>query len=159
MDGCLPLKYVDTVNPHSSILYRIWRITSVLNTKKDKIGRQSMHAKTFHTHYLKPSLNVPEALVCLLYHRSCEVSLPSFMLPAHRPRRRQPLSELALKEFLLLIGSRPKCLHSTAGEAPYCLDKLPNTQPGGCPITHPLASVCAITSFSILLLSQFRALI
>lgn len=65
-----------------------------------------------------------------------ECFCPLVMLRAHELSR-QPRSELWLKEFLLLFGSGPGCLHSTAGEAPYCLDKLPNTQPGGCPITHP----------------------
>lgn len=69
---------------------------------------------------------------------------------------RQPRSELLLKEFLLLFGSGPGCLHSAAGEAPYCLDKLPNTQPGGCPITHPLRWVCAIAASYILRLTRFR---
>lgn len=54
----------------------------------------------------------------------------------------QPPGELSLKEFLLLTGSRPRCLYSSAREAPYCLDKLPNTPSGGCPITHPLRRVC-----------------
>lgn len=54
----------------------------------------------------------------------------------------QPPGELSLKEFLLLTGSRPPCLYSSARGAPYCLDKLPNTPSGGCPITHPLRRVC-----------------
>lgn len=36
--------------------------------------------------------------------------------------------EPSLGDFVLLSGSDPGCLHSAAGEAPYCLDKLPNTQ-------------------------------
>lgn len=101
-------------------------------------------------------LNVPGAPVHLFFFFfncwSREVSLPSFMLQAHELSR-QPRSELSLKEFLLLFGSGPGCLHSAAGEAPYCLDKLPNTQPGGCPITHPPRCVSAITSLYILRLT------
>lgn len=49
------------------------------------------------------------------------------------------------QRFVLLSGSDPGCLHSAAGEAPCCLDKLPNTESEGCPITHLLRRVCAVS--------------
>lgn len=109
--------------------------------------------QTFCMTYLKPPAKGSRSSRLSLFRRwNREVSLPSLALPAHELSR-QPRSELSLKEFLLLVGSRPECLHSAAGEAPYCLDKLPNTQPGGCPITHPLRCVCALTALYILRLT------
>lgn len=49
----------------------------------------------------------------------------------------QPHNELSLKEFLLLFGSGLGCLHSTAGEAPYCLGNFQ---------THSLKAVQSPTS-------------
>lgn len=140
-------KYVSGDNLHTSVLYHFWK--HAINTDPNWTAHPGMW--TFCVTYLKPPLlHVPGARACLLFFQV--VYLPSFMLPAHELSR-QPLSELSLKEFLLLVGSRPVCLHSAAGEAPYCLDKLPNTQLGGCPITHPLRCVCAITALYILCLT------
>lgn len=130
------LKYVSRDNLHTSLLHHFWK--HVINMDR------------FVWLTSSPQLNVPGPLVCLFsFFLIVEVSLPSFMLPAHGLSR-QPRSEPSLKEFLLLVRSRPECLHSAAGEAPYCLDKLPNTQPGGCPITHPPRCVCAIAALYIL---------
>lgn len=126
-------KYVSRDSRHTPILYRFWK--HVINTGQ--------------THLKLPAERSRNAIRVFFYRSSHELSLPSFILPAHELSR-QPRSELSLEEFLLLVGSRPECLHSAAGEAPYCLDKLPNTQPGGCPITHPPGFVCAITALYIL---------
>lgn len=127
---------------HTSLLYYSWRLC--INR-----GPNSTICMT----YCKPPAERPASSPSLFYCLRREESLPSFMLQAHKLSR-QPCGELSPKEFLLLFGSGPGCLHSAAGEAPYCLDKLPNTQPGGCPITHPSRCVCAITALYILHLAQ-----
>lgn len=75
-----------------------------------------------------------------------------------RSRAASPAMNPGEENSSLLFGSGPVCLHSTAGGAPHCLDKLPNTQPGRCPTTHPARCVCAIAAFSTFGgLTQFRA--
>lgn len=61
-------------------------------------------------------------------------------------RTHGPSGEPSLKDLVLLSGSDPGCLHSAAGEAPYCLDKLLNTESEGCPITHLPRCVCAVSA-------------
>lgn len=104
-------KYVSRDNPHTLFSLSLWK--HVINTGQ--------------THLKLPAKCSRSAIRLFFYRSSHELSLPSFILLRAHELSRQPRSELSLKEFLLLIGSRPKCLHSAAGEALYCLDKLPNT--------------------------------
>lgn len=115
VDGYLPLS-MSADSCHTSLLYYSWKL--FINR-----GPNSTICMT----YCKPPAERSTSSPSLFYCLRREESLPSFMLQAHKLGR-QPCGELSLKEFLLLFGSGPGCLHSAAGEAPYCLDKLPNTQ-------------------------------
>lgn len=140
VDGYLPLS-MSADSCHTSLLYHSWKLF---------INRGP------NSTVYKPPAECSTSSPSLFFFFYClrrEESLPSFMLQPHKLSR-QPCGELSVEEFLLLFGSGPGCLHSAAGEAPYCLDKLPNTQPGGCPITRPSRCVCAITALYILDLTQ-----